>query len=195
MVVSGTMRGMTQPMATIIAACIAVAAALITLLGVYLNIRHQTRLDELKAGREVELDALKAAREDAEIRRQERMTLFAEVLSLASQANRMVWAGMSRKSWDSVIQRSGEPSSRDEFSGVVDVLSMSSFRLELLGYPEQASALDHYNAKLVDAWLAADIGARETEPLAQADAIQAVASSRMALVESLKAAGAANSPG
>lgn len=102
---------MTQPTATIIAACIAVAAAATTLFGVWLNIRHQTKLDDRKAHRERE-----------ETRRQERMTLFAEVLSLAAQANQMVWAKMNGDSTESLIKRSDKPSRGEEFSGVIDVV-------------------------------------------------------------------------
>ncbi|MDI6628658.1 MAG: hypothetical protein QME72_13165 [Rhodococcus sp. (in: high G+C Gram-positive bacteria)] len=168
---------MTQPIATIIAACVALLAAGITLFGVKLNIAHQTNLDERKADRERE-----------EVRRLERMTQFAEVLSLVSKTNQLAWARMSRAL---------TAPTDDEFSSALDLLSMAAFRLELLGYAEQALAVDVYAGKLVDAWLAMGSGHERQDgslidPDEAAQVMKAVSSARKDLVASFKVA--ANPP-
>lgn len=146
---------MTQPTATIIAACIAVAAALITLLGVYLNIRHQTTLDERKATRERELDELRAAREDAEIRRQERTTLFAEVLRDAAAAHKafydVYWEATTSPD-ETANEQLHEPPDTTAAVEAFHVLSTTAFRLELLGYPDEARAVSDFQRIVNDSY-------------------------------------------
>lgn len=125
-------RQVTQPIATIIAACIAVIAASIGLLGVIQNNRHQSKLDDRKAAREL-----------TEVRRLEKSDLFVNVIAQVDEIAMGYYLALED-------DRDGDESFH-RVDQELPKLRLTAIRLELLGYTAEAAAVRQYLDLMVNA--------------------------------------------
>ncbi|MEU3475317.1 hypothetical protein [Rhodococcus sp. NPDC006774] len=148
---------MTQPVATIIAACIALLAAALTLFGVWLNLRHQAQLDTNKAER----DRLAT-------RRQERADLFIDVMTAVRPAfaryQDAYHVGRRQLTMPEfgLDEEARAGSFTDaEFAAMTEDLDIHSMRLRLLDFGSQADFLQVFLTVLEDAFINAQIAVHQ----------------------------------
>lgn len=139
---------MTQPLATIIAACIAVLAATIALVGVMLTVRsnerqHRERVESEQVARDRD-----ATRASAVRRRDE----AAEEIVAASEVAMRVWMLVGAAHNELIGIPDATPWTAGEAQLALEDCSARVMRLEIFGLDQASAALSSYRAALGVIW-------------------------------------------